>query len=238
MSAAHPAPAGALGAVLFDMDGLLVETESTWYAVECAVTDTLGGSWSPGHQRACLGSSLPDLAGYLADLTGTDVPVADVQTMVLEEMVRRLRGQAVHWQPGARELLLAVREAGLPTALVSASYRALVDAVLDGTGSESSAVLFDVTVAGDEVGATKPDAEPYLTAAARLGVEPGRCVVLEDSPNGATAGIAAGCHTVLIPSLPTVTAPSGAVVRGSLEGLTVAHLAAIVAESRQAVRLK
>jgi HAD superfamily hydrolase (TIGR01509 family) len=224
--AAEPAP--SLGAVLFDMDGLLVESESTWYAVECAVTARLGGTWTPEHQRACLGSSLPNLAAYIVRLTGATVSEAGVAQEVLDEMITRLRAQPVHWQPGAQALLTEVHAAGVPTALVSASYRPLVDAVLEGVGAQ----LFDVTVAGDEVGRTKPDPEPYLTAAEALGVLPRSCVVLEDSANGARAGLAAGCHTVLVPSLPSVTPPPGAVVRPTLERLNLASLSAIVAESR------
>ena len=127
--------------------------------------------------------------------------------------------------PGAGELLASLRAAGVPVALVSSSFRGLVDAVLDqGVGP------FELTLAGDEVCDAKPHPEPYLTAARRLGVPAARCVVIEDSPSGVAAAEAAGCAVLAVPSVPGVVfdpAPRRRVVR-SLTGVTVADLRALV----------
>ena len=127
--------------------------------------------------------------------------------------------------PGVRSLLAALDDAQVPMALVSSSYRVLVDAVLAGGLGP-----FSVTLAGDEVERGKPAPDPYLLAASRLGVDVTRCVVLEDSPAGVASGEAAGCAVVAVPSVPGVrmaAAPRRLVVP-SLAGLTPADLRALV----------
>ena len=223
----------ALRAVLFDMEGLLVRTEETWLAVEYEVMAALGGCWGPEHQRALLGSSLGTAAGYLRELAGGEVAPEQVAEMLLASMERRLRAGPVAWMPGAQELLQELRAAGVPCGLVSASFRRLVDAVLAAVGGWH----FAVTVAGDEVERTKPHPDPYLRAAALLGVPPSACVVLEDSPTGVAAAMAAGCPTVAVPSLVPVESRAGLrVVRSlredDLAGMRAHADAAIVAESR------
>jgi HAD superfamily hydrolase (TIGR01509 family) len=189
---------GGLAAVLFDMDGLLVSTEETWFAVETDLMGELGGSWGPEHQAALVGGPLAHSAQYMLDLAGrSDVDRAWVESALLDGMVTRLREGPVTWMPGARELLEEVTSAGVPAALVSSSYRTVMDAVLDAVGGE----WFATTVSADDVVRTKPHADPYLAAAAALGVDPARCVALEDSATGATAARAAGCITVAVPSI-------------------------------------
>jgi HAD superfamily hydrolase (TIGR01509 family) len=195
--AAPGAPSGLLG-VLFDMDGLLVSTEETWFAVETELMSELGGSWGPEHQAALVGGPLAHSAQYMLDLAGrSDVDRAWVESALLDGMVSRLREGPVRWMAGARELLEEVTAAGVPTALVSSSYRTVMDAVLDAVGRE----WFSTTVSADDVARTKPHADPYLAAAAALGLDPGGCVALEDSATGATAARAAGCVTVAVPSV-------------------------------------
>ena len=123
---------------------------------------------------------------------------------------------------GARELLGLCAEAGLPCALVSSSYRVLVDACLIALGGSP----FAISIAGDEVSDAKPHPKPYLLGAAALGVSPQSCVVLEDSATGATAGVAAGCTTVLVPSahVPLPEADLGWTRVASLADLTVEEL--------------
>ena len=124
-------------------------------------------------------------------------------------------------QPGAQELLDAVRQAGVPAALVSSSYRRLVDAALRRLGPER----FAVTIAGDEVENSKPHPEPYQIAAARIGVAPGRCVVLEDSEAGARSAVAAGCPCVVVPTFPMPAGPWRVV--NSLREITLEGLATL-----------
>jgi HAD superfamily hydrolase (TIGR01509 family) len=192
---------GGLAGVLFDMDGLLVSTEETWGAVEAELMGELGGPWGPEHQALLVGGPLARTAQYMLDLAGrSDVDRSWVETALLDRMVTRLREGPVRWMPGARELLEEVTDAGVPVALVSSSYRTVVDAVLDAIGRER----FTTTVSADDVPRTKPYADPYLAGARDLGVDPARCVALEDSATGATAARAAGCITVVVPSVTSV----------------------------------
>jgi HAD superfamily hydrolase (TIGR01509 family) len=196
-----PTPPGRLAAVLFDMDGLLVSTEETWFDVETDLMAELGGVWGPEHQAVLVGGPLAHSAQYMLDLAARpDVDRGWVEAALLDGMVTRLREGPVPWMPGARELLMEVTDAGVPTALVSSSYRTVMDAVLEAVGGD----WFMTTISADDVARTKPHADPYLAAAAALGLDPAFCVALEDSATGATAARAAGCVTVAVPSVVAV----------------------------------
>ena len=213
-------------AVLWDMDGLLVDTEDLWTEAEHELAARLGGRFTPVMKAAIVGTRLdvavPLLLHHLG-LPATPAAVEDSARDLLARMVAQFE-RPLALRPGAAELLKAVDDAGVPQALVSSSYRVLVDAVLaHGVGP------FTTTLAGDEVLRGKPDPEPYLTAAARLGVDPVRCVVLEDSPAGVSSGEAAGCAVVAVPSVPGVVLTPGdrTLVTTSLLDLTPARLAAL-----------
>jgi HAD superfamily hydrolase (TIGR01509 family) len=218
---------GGLQAVLFDMDGLLVDSERLWLEVETDTMAWLGGTWGPEQQEHLVGGSLDVAVAYMLELTGADAPPAEVGRRMMDGMVDRL-SSCVPMMPGAKELLAEVRAAGVPAALVSSSHRALLEPALEAMGREH----FALSVAGDEVSRTKPHPEPYLTAAARLGAVPERCAALEDSPNGVAAAEAAGCVTVAVPCvLPVPPAPGRTVVR-SLRDVDLPRLAGLVAASR------
>jgi HAD superfamily hydrolase (TIGR01509 family) len=217
---------GGLAAVLFDMDGLLIDSERTWYEIECAVMAWLGGPWSPADQERTVGGSLERTVGYMLSLTGPVAPPHEVGARLLDGMVERLTAH-VPLLPGAKELLAEVRAAGLPAALVSSSVRRIMEPVLDGIGREH----FTVTVAGDEVTRSKPDPEPYRTAARRLGAPPGRCVALEDSPTGLAAAEAAGCRTIAVPSVLAVPPAPGRIVVRSLRDVDLALLRAQIPDT-------
>jgi HAD superfamily hydrolase (TIGR01509 family) len=214
-------------AVLWDMDGLLVDTEPLWTVAEHELAERLGGVFTPELKAAIVGTRL-DVAvpTFLAQLGVPSTPdaVHDASTWLLARVAELFGGELV-LQPGADALLATLRAEGVPVALVSSSYRVLVDAVLaHGFGP------FDVTLAGDEVLRGKPDPEPYLAATDRLGVDPAACVVLEDSPAGVASGEAAGCAVVAVPSVAGVTITPGprcAVVR-SLADVDVPMLRALV----------
>lgn len=190
-------------AVLFDMDGLLVSTEETWFEVETEVMADLGSSWGPEHQEHLVGGPLEHSAGYLLALADRpDLTVAEISLALLDGMETRLREGPVRWMPGAERLLAEVADAGVPAGLVSSSYRRVMDAVLDAIGRDH----FAVTVSADDVARTKPHPDPYLAAARALGVDPACCAALEDSATGATAARAAGCFTVVVPSVAAVPA--------------------------------
>ncbi|WP_433188911.1 HAD family hydrolase [Actinoallomurus sp. CA-150999] len=212
-----------LQAVLFDMDGLLLDSERLWLEAEAEVMAWLGGSWGPEHQEFLVGGSLDRTVAYMLELTGTPAAPEEVGRRLLDAMAGLLRAD-VPLMPGARGLLDEVRAAGLPSALVSSTHRALMEYALDGLGRDS----FTVTVAGDEVSRTKPHPEPYLAATRLLDVDPRRCVALEDSLNGATSGAAAGCHVVAVPSVvPIDEAPRRTVVT-SLREIDLDRLRALI----------
>jgi HAD superfamily hydrolase (TIGR01509 family) len=222
-----PVPA----AVLFDMDGLLVDTEPVWTVAEHELAARLGGVFTEEIKAAIVGTRLEVAVPLVVRACGVDptpAVVVDCTAWLLARMVELYR-QGAPLLPGAATLLDAVRAAGVPVALVSSSYRVLVDAVLD-TGGLGA---FDVTVAGDEVVHGKPDPEPYVTAAARLGVATSRCVVLEDAPSRVASAEAAGCAVVAVPSVPGVSFRPGPRRRvlTSLLGLTVADLGSLSAAS-------
>lgn len=219
------APA-ALGAVLFDMDGLLLDSERIWLEAERDVVDRLGGEWGPQHQKQLVGGSVPRTTAYMLKLTGADVSPDTVARWLLDAMADRLSSR-VELLPGADELLDAVAAAGVPAALVSSSYRPLVDAALQSLGADR----FTLTVAGDEVDRLKPAPDPYLLAARTLGLAPRHCVALEDSPNGVASAEAAGCVTVAVPNIVPVEPGPRRTVVGSLADLDVRRLDTLVRDS-------
>ena len=218
-----------LQAVLWDMDGLLVDTEPVWTVAEVELAERLGGTWSDELKARIVGTrlevSVPTILTWYG-VEPTDVAVADTSCWLLERMVQ-LFSEQIQVLPGVAELLAELAELAVPVALVSSSYRVLVDAVLaHGIGA------FAVTVAGDEVRQGKPHPEPYETACRRLGVDPRRCVVLEDSPAGVASGHAAGCAVVAVPSVSGVEfdpAPRR-LVAGSLTEVGTDRLRALVRE--------
>src|SRR3954452_8627935 len=215
--------AKTLQAVLFDMDGTLVETEETWGEALAALARRHGGEVSPAARAATVGTSMPVALGILyADL---GVPADDEQvvadTLWVEDLMVELLAADLDWQPGARELLVAVRTAGVPTALVTTTPRRLAAPLIERMAADLGGMPFDVTVCGDEVPATKPDPAPYRQAMAALGVEPDGSVGIEDSAAGARAGLAAGAAVLGVPSLQPLAPAPGLTVRNSLAGVSL-----------------
>nr|WP_269205388.1 HAD family phosphatase [Motilibacter aurantiacus] len=211
---------------MFDMDGTLVHSEETWLEAEIAVTAELGGVWTPEDQAKNVGGPIDKVARVMLAKAGrTDLSAGEVAQRLNAEVEDRLRTGPVHWMAGAKALLDEVNAAGIPCALVSASYRRLVDAVLSAVGAEH----FAFSIAGDEVANLKPAPDAYLLAAERLGVPIARCAVLEDSPTGVRAGEASGAAVLAIPSVvPIEPAPTRTVVT-SLEDVDLAFLRRLVA---------
>ncbi|GAC1328146.1 MAG: HAD family phosphatase [Mycobacteriales bacterium] len=204
---------GLPAAVLFDLDGLLVDSEPVWSVAEAEIMDWLGGPWNAEVKAACLGRRIDASCRELVRIAGSAVAVEEVQDRLLARMAELFRAE-LPWHSGARELLDVLAAAGVPLALVSSSYRVLVDAALEGLGADR----FATTLAGDEVAAPKPDPEPYLLAARRLGVDPRACVVFEDSPTGVAAAEAAGCVCVAVPDVvPVSSTPDRPVLRSLAE---------------------
>ncbi|NAZ74972.1 HAD-IA family hydrolase [Kineococcus sp. T13] len=199
----HPLPA----AVLWDMDGTLVDTEPHWIAAETALVTRHGASW--GHEQALqlVGSALPEsgrvLAEHLRSAVGVHVDPAEVVEELLDAVVAAVSAGVV-WRPGALALLRALGAAGVPCALVTMSYRNLATTV---AGMVPGA--FAVVVSGDEVARGKPAPDPYLRAAQLLGVDAQRCVAIEDSPTGVASAEAAGCRVIACPHMVAIPPAPG-----------------------------
>ncbi|HVF03501.1 MAG TPA: HAD family phosphatase [Frankiaceae bacterium] len=221
---AAPAPTGALRGVLFDMDGLLVDSEPVWSVAEAEIMEWLGGPWNLDIKARLIGRRVDEACVLFVELARSAESPAEVERRLVARMCELFRAD-LPLLPGAVELVDAVRAAGVATALVSSSYRALIDAALESIGEHR----FDVTIGGDEVRHAKPDPEPYATAAARLGLHPADCVVVEDSLTGAESGVAAGCPVVVVPNVLGVAPAPGRVVVPSLRDVTVERLAELVA---------
>ena len=216
--------ADGLAAVLFDMDGLLVDTEPLWLETETEVMALLGAPWSAQDQEALLGGSMDRTVSYLLAKATRPAAPETVARWMLDGMLERARSGRVVVRPGARELLAEVAGAGLPYALVTSSQRAFADAVLGATG-----MTFPVTVCAEDATATKPDPAPYMIAVKLLDADPAGCVVLEDSPNGVASATAAGCRVVAVPSLVPIPPAPGRLVVPSLRDVSLAVLRELAA---------
>lgn len=210
-------------AVLFDMDGTLIDSEPVWFDTEVRLLAEFGFELGPEHWGNVLGQPNEVSCKYLVEVSGIPLTWEELNEKIEAAMVEQL-AQGFELLPGAKELLVELQTAGMPTALVSASSRQIVDACIGAIGAD----FFRHTVSGDDVARSKPDPEPYLLAARLLGVDPAECVVIEDSRIGITAGSAAGCRvlavphpTVEVPDLPRITQAA------SLDGVNLAYLSAL-----------
>ena len=212
-----------LRAVLFDMDGLLVDTEPQWFAAEKATVAELGGSWGKAQQADLLGSNLDFAADYMIAHTDSGATRTQVKQMLSSNMTLEL-AQTITLREGAAVLLEAVAVAGIPTALVTSSVREHVDLVV----RVLPAKCFSVIMTADDVEKLKPDPAPYLAALRMLDVEPAFSVVLEDSPPGVASAQAAGCHVVAVPSVVAIAPGPGRTVVRSLADVTLERLQSLV----------
>jgi HAD superfamily hydrolase (TIGR01509 family) len=232
---ATPCAAGELRAVLFDMDGTLVETEEYWGEAMFELAGQLGGRMSAEARAATVGTSMRTAMDVLYTDLGVTRTEAQVQGDIdqILDAVARMMTERLVWRPGAQELLSAVHAAGLRTALVTTTPRRLADLVIAHIeAGHPGGGPFDVTVCGDEVPARKPDPAPYLQAMASLGVSPAGCVVIEDSLVGVTSGLAAGAAVLGVAGLQPVPPAPGLVQCASLEGIGVRELADVLTARR------
>ncbi|MEU3711384.1 HAD family hydrolase [Streptomyces catenulae] len=216
----------ALQAVFLDLDGTLVDTEGFWWEAESEVFAELGHILDDTHREVVVGGPMTRSAGYLIQATGAQIGLPELSGLLNARFAARI-GRGVPLMPGARRLLAELAAHGIPTALVSASHRTIIDRMLHSLGPAN----FHLTLAGDELERTKPHPDPYLTAAARLGVDPARCAVVEDTLTGVRAGEAAGCRVVAVPSVVPVPPAAGRTVVRSLEEVDLSFLRALITES-------
>ena len=190
-------------AVLWDMDGTLVDTEPYWIASEFELVEQYGGTWSRAQALELVGNDLLTSGRYMHEHAGIDLEPARIVEELLDRVVARVEEQ-VPWREGARELLTELRARGVRCALVTMSYRRFVDPILSALDPD----VFEVVVTGDAVTSGKPHPEPYLTAAAMLGVDPRDVLAIEDSNTGARSAEAAGCTVLVVPNhVPVLPAP-------------------------------
>ena len=211
-------------AVLLDMDGTLVDTEGFWWEAEVEVFERLGHTLGPEHREVVVGGPMTRSAGYLIEVTGADVELDELCELLNRTFLRRLE-RGVPLMPGARRLLTELAAHRVPTALVSASHREVIDRVLASLGAEH----FALTVAGDELPRSKPYPDPYLAAAGGLGAEPAHCVAIEDTATGVASAEAAGCRVIAVPSVAPIAPAVGRTVVSSLEEVDLALLRAVFA---------
>jgi HAD superfamily hydrolase (TIGR01509 family) len=218
-------------AVLFDMDGTLVETEEYWGEALFALARRYGGRLSEAGRRKTIGSSMRvsmDVLDADLGLRRSEEQRAEDGRWVEETTARLMAAGGISWRPGAAAVVSAVRAAGLTTALVTTTPRSLAETVLESIRADLGEDPFDVTLCGDEVPARKPDPTPYRQAMAALAVDPAQCVVIEDSTAGVTSGLAAGAAVLGVPSLQPLAPAPGLTLRDSLDGVGVRELQAVL----------
>ncbi|MFZ3492699.1 HAD family hydrolase [Streptomyces sp. 5.8] len=185
-----------LAAVLFDMDGTLVDTEVLWWQTTAEIAAGLGHVLTDADAPEVVGRAVEDTAAHLVRVARAG-DAEEVARALTDSFFGRVE-EGAPMRPGAQQLLAALEAEGLPFALVSASPRVVVDSVVGGSLAH---VPFAFTLSADDTTLTKPHPDPYRAAAERLGAAPGACVAVEDSPDGAASAEAAGCGVLVVPSL-------------------------------------
>ena len=213
-------------AVLWDMDGTIIDSEPYWMVAETALVQSWGGVWSHELGLSLVGMGLHSSAKVLQN-HGVNLPsleIIDILTASVMEQVRR----DVPWRPGARELLIELRELGVPTALVTMSFRSLANLVVESLGFAA----FDVVVTGDDVALPKPHPEAYLRAATLLGVRIEQCVAIEDSLPGVASAVASGALTISVPHVVAVPPADTHTTWLTLSGRSALDISAVYHEVR------
>ncbi len=204
-------------AVLWDMDGTLVDTEPYWIETEYELAERYGGRWSDADAMNLVGNDLISSGHYIRQHMGIDVSPEQIVEELLDGVVARVE-RDVPWRPGAVAMLGRIRDAGIPCALVTMSYERFVAPILSHLPPET----FRVVVTGDRVEQGKPHPEPYLTAAAALGLRPEECLAIEDSNTGAKSAEAAGCLVLVVENHVPVLPGPRRVFESTLKGLDLA----------------
>jgi HAD superfamily hydrolase (TIGR01509 family) len=218
-------------AVLWDMDGTLVDSEKLWDVPIYEAAERLGGRLSTSDRERLIGSNMSTTVAAVIRFAGaevTDDRIEEVSGWIRDRIVELFGGE-LPWRPGAREALESVRDAGVPMALVTSTERDITELALNTIGRD----FFAATVCGDEVdGLNKPHPRPYELGAELLGVPPGECVAVEDSVAGSASAAAAGCVVLVVPcDMPVPAAPRSRQV-DSLIGVDFAALSEAFADLR------
>ncbi|WP_456694775.1 HAD family hydrolase [Aeromicrobium sp. P5_D10] len=208
-------------AVLWDLDGTIVDTEPLWMAAEHELAAAHGKIWTEEDALQLVGNSLIASGEYIRDRLELDMTPPQIVDYLVERLAASLR-EHIEWRPGARELIQALDDAGIPQALVTMSYTAIAEPV-------AQLLPFGAVVTGDQVARPKPFPDPYLRAAELLGVDAGKCLAIEDSGTGATSANAAGCDVIVVPHFVNVPEAERRVQIPTLAGLALGDLSAFFA---------
>ena len=188
-------------ALLFDLDGTLLDSELLWETAQQRTMEYFGQSWTSDDQAHSIGGPIERVVDHIVSRTGGEP--GHIARILVTEIEQEVSSRPAHWMPGARELMLKTRDLGIPVGIVSNSWRVLLDLLVGNID-----VPTDVTVSSTEVDRPKPDPQPYLIACEILDADPLRTVVVEDSPTGVRAGVEAGCVVVAVgPAVRDTTGP-------------------------------
>ncbi len=209
--------------MLWVMDGTLVDTEPYWMATEREIAAAHGVDWTHEDAMFLVGSDLIDSGRYIKQRLNSEHSAEEIVELLNGGVIEKVR-QHIPWRPGARELLASLHQSGIPCALVTMSYTEFAQAVVSHLPEE----FFAAVITGDIVSVGKPHPEPYLTAAKALGVEPDKCVAIEDSNTGAKSAEAAGCRVLVIENHVPVERTPRRVFWPTLDGVTPSALAGLL----------
>jgi HAD superfamily hydrolase (TIGR01509 family) len=209
-------------AVLWDMDGTLIDSEPYWLASESEFASSRNSTWGPEDGLGVVGMSLYESSKLLKARVGTDLEPQQIIDEITNGVLNRL-DESIPWRPGARELLMLLRDNSIKTALVTGSMHRMAQRVAEAIGFDA----FDIIIGGDDVSKGKPHPESYLTAAALLEVDPTHCVAFEDSLIGITAAEAAGTKAVGVSHIVEIPAQPGRILWQTLEGVQIEDLRAL-----------
>ncbi|AJM78414.1 hydrolase [Rathayibacter toxicus] len=229
MSSPRVQEPNAPAAVLWDMDGTLVDTEPYWMVSEHTLVSSYGGVWTREDAMSLVGAGLPDAARVL-QAKGVDLSAEVIIERMTDEVMAQL-AVSIPWRPGALELLSAVHDAGVPQALVTMSIGRMAAAVVD----QLPLCAFSTIVSGDLVEHSKPDPEAYLVAARTLGLDIDACVAIEDSLTGLAAAVASGAAVIGVPHQLELDPDASYVIWPTLTGRSLADLASVSVTHRSSV---
>ena len=206
-------------ALLIDMDGTLVETETRWWQAEIEVMERHGSTWTTDDQNQAIGGPLQAVADYMAAKANSDAK--KMYDEIVDAMLHSFTNNPPVLQPGWAEVLEEAVKENLKIALVTASNRLLAEALLKSTKLNR---YFHVVVTSDDLPRTKPHPDPYLHAAERFGLEVLDCLAFEDSNTGISSSLAAGMPTIAVPERVLLDARRGMRIFNGMNGLDIAYL--------------
>ena len=206
-------------ALLIDMDGTLVETETRWWQAEIDVMQKHGSTWDVVDQNLAIGGPLSAVVDYMANKSKAEAE--SIYQELVDSMYKSFTEVAPELQPGWSDILNQAKKSDLQIALVTASNRLLAEALLKSSNLEKH---FDVVVASDDLPRTKPHPDPYLHAAKLLGVEVLDCLVFEDSNTGVTSSLAAKMPTIALPGRVLLDERRGMKILQTLKGMNLQDL--------------